>query len=296
MARASGRRRRRAGGAHEDGGGMERWLLTYADMITLLMALFIVLFSISSLNISKYRTLQQALKAAFSGQILPGGKALERTGAAKSSQAPNTTATTSIMPLGIETSSDTQSVHQPSSSEARTLSELASVPGATEAAALQEQSSFVRLEREIQAFAAAHGISAYVHTTIEPRGLVISLLTDRLLFASGQATLSAASYPLLELIGNLLELDRIHPIAVEGNTDSVPIDTSQFPSNWELSTARASTIVRFLIAHRVASHRLSAIGYADQRPAASNASVRGRALNRRVEIVVERLYPEPRGG
>jgi chemotaxis protein MotB len=277
---------------------MERWLLTYSDMITLLMALFMVLFSISSLNISKYRTLQQALKQAFSGQILPGGKALDRSSAApKSSQVPNPTAATSVMPFGIETSSETQSQHALlNPSEPRTLSELASVPGATETAALQEQSSFERLRREILAYAAAHGIGAYVRATIERRGLVISLLTDQLLFPSGQATLSTASYPLLEVIASLLEIDRVHPIAVEGNTDSIPIDTSAFPSNWELSTGRSSTIVRFLISHGVSAHRLSAIGYAQQRPVASNATPEGRALNRRVDIVLERLYPEPSGG
>jgi chemotaxis protein MotB len=276
-------RRRQHTEEHEEGG--ERWLLTYADMITLLMALFMVLFSISSLNISKYRTLQAALKAAFSGQILPGGKALEKKGASETqSQAPTTTAPTTIMPYGLETSS-----------QASGLKELSRIPGQAQVAAQQEQSSFQRLEHEIRAYASAHGLSNQVHTTVETRGLVVVLLTDKLLFASGQANLTPDAYPLLETIAGLLNVDQAHPIAVEGNTDSVPISTAEFPSNWELSTARASSIVRFLIAQGVGSHRISAVGYAEQRPTATNATEGGRRQNRRVEIVLERLNRQPQG-
>src|SRR5438270_9758827 len=98
--RRRGRRARRGGGhGREEGGAGERWLLTYADMITLLMALFMVLFSISSVNISKYVTLQKSLKAAFSGSILPGGKAIMRTGSESTTNSPAPTEIPSIMPL-----------------------------------------------------------------------------------------------------------------------------------------------------------------------------------------------------
>jgi chemotaxis protein MotB len=280
MARKSmGGRRRRHGEGEEE--SSERWLLTYADMITLLMALFMVLFSISSVNISKYKTLSQALKDAFSGQIFPGGKALEQTGSTSSSStSPNTTAANSVLPFSLE----------PSTKSLRTN------PVTSQTAAQQEQADFQHLKEEIESYAAHHGLSSYVKPTIEPRGLVINLLTDKLLFASGEATLSSSSYPLLQKIASLLQIDRVHPIAVEGNTDDVPIDTAAFPSNWELSSARASTIVEFLVANGVLPHRLSAIGYADQHPIASNATAEGRAENRRVAIVLERLYPESKEG
>ena len=87
-----------------------------------------------------------------------------------------------------------------------------------------------------------------------------------------------------------MNVDQVHPIAVEGNTDNVPIKGGAFPSNWELSTARASGVVRFLISGGVDPERLSAIGYADLRPIASNETAAGRALNRRVEIVLQRIY------
>lgn len=272
MTRQARRSRRGHGHGEEESG--ERWLLTYADMITLLMALFMVLFSISSVNVSKFKTLQQTLKEAFSGQILPGGKSLEQAGAtANASHVPSTTSATTVMPFAAQGK--------------QTLGGMS--PGSA-AAARAEQSSFERLKREIEQYAHSHGLSADVQTAIEPRGLVIRLLTDKLLFPSGQATLSPDAYPLLTRISRLIEIDKVHPVAVEGNTDNIPIHTGAFPSNWQLSTARASTVVQFLISAGVAPSRLSAIGYAEQHPIASNSTTEGRARNRRVEIVLQRLY------
>ncbi len=120
------------------------------------------------------------------------------------------------------------------------------------------------------------------------------MLTDDLLFPSGQAALDGRAYALLGEIGQLLNVDETHPIDVEGNTDNVPIPSAQYPSNWELSTARASTVVRFLIEHGVTPRRLTATGYADQHPIASDATAAGRARNRRVEIVMQpHLRGEP---
>jgi chemotaxis protein MotB len=285
MARGHSRRRRGHAAEHDND---ERWLLTYADMITLLMALFMVLFSISSVNISKYRTLQMALKAAFSGDILPGGKSIEQPGAsANSSRAPTTIDTPAIVRLTPNVTSELE--HVPSSSQASSASAAASA-AANVSAAQQEQASFETLERELNEYAAKHGFARSVHIAIEQRGLVIRVLTDGLLFTSGSAALESQGQPLLSEIATLLNIDHIHPIAVEGNTDNVPISGGAFPSNWELSTARASTVVRFLIGKGVDSQRLSAVGYAEQRPIASNSTAAGRALNRRVAIVLQRLY------
>jgi chemotaxis protein MotB len=263
---------------------MERWLLTYADMITLLMALFMVLFSISSVNISKYVTLQKALRAAFSGQILPGGKAITQPGAtANSSHTPTSVDVQAVVPVTSQT---------PSTVQSSTHGAVATQPSSAnmQHAAQAEASEFARIKQELDIYAAKHGFSKNVSTTIERRGLVIRVLTDELLFASGQATLSGRATGLLEEVGGLLNIDQTHPIDVEGNTDNVPIHSSTFPSNWELSTARASTVVRFLIGRGVSPHRLSATGNADQRPFVSDLTAGGRARNRRVEIVLRRLY------
>jgi chemotaxis protein MotB len=282
MSRGHGRGRRRGGGGeHEEGG--ERWLLTYADMITLLMALFMVLFSISSVNVSKYQTLQESLKAAFSGNILPGGKAVAQQGStANASHVPASFELQAIEPVATEGSSSLQNSTTQGSQSAAVVQQ--------QSGAQREESEFAQIKRELDAYAAAHGFSSSVQTSIEQRGLVIKVLTDDLLFPSGQATLDSQSYALLGEIAQLLNIDETHPIDVEGNTDNVPIHSSQFASNWELSTARASSVVEFLSEHGVAASRLTATGNADQQPADSNATPAGRARNRRVEIVMRRIY------
>ncbi len=298
-ARGGHGRRGRHGAGHEEEGNSERWLLTYADMITLLMALFMVLFSISSVNVSKVQSLQESLRAAFSGNILPGGKAIAKPGAsANANRTPTSVDLQSIVPVTaqIASTNPSASTHGSASSAASTQQSATAVPQSaaaihqTATAAQQEASVFAHIKQLLDAYARQHGFRSSVKTSIEPRGLVIRVLTDELLFPSGQATLDTKAYSLLGEISALLNVDMTHPIDVEGNTDDVPIQSSQFPSNWELSTARASTVLRFLASHGVSPRRLTAVGYAEQRPIASNVTAGGRARNRRVEIVMKRIY------
>jgi chemotaxis protein MotB len=256
------------------------------------MALFMVLFSISSVNISKYQVLQHSLKAAFSGNILPGGKDLAQQGAtANASHVPSNADMQAVTPVtALNPAAGPQS--------GSTASQSAAAAAAAQAAAQRQASEFAQIKRELDVYAAKHGFGSQVQTTIEKRGLVIKVLTDDLLFASGQATLEDRADGLLGEIAGLLNIDETHPINVEGNTDNVPIHSALYPSNWELSTARASTVVRFLVEHGVASSRLTASGNADQRPVASDATAAGRARNRRVEIVMRRINSgegEPEG-
>jgi chemotaxis protein MotB len=278
---------RRRGGGHKEEASDERWLLTYADMITLLMALFMVLFSISSVNISKVQVLQKSLRAAFSGDILPGGKAIAKPGAsANSSHMPSSIDVQAIVPVTASSTSTLQS----SSTHGAASRVATSSASAAQASAAQNQSAlFTEIKHELDAYAKSHGFGSKVQTSIEPRGLVIRVLTDDLLFASGQATLSNGAASLMDKISQLLQLAGEHPIDVEGNTDNVPIHSSQYPSNWELSTARASTVVRYLVGQGIAASRLTAMGYADEHPIASDATAAGRARNRRVEIVLQRV-------
>ena len=257
--------RRRAAAAQHD--SEDRWLLTYADMITLLMALFMVLFSITSVNKSKLEILSKTLQEAFSGKVLPGGEAIRNTGA------------------------DPKAVSTPTASPPipaiTTLVGHAS-SAATAAARVKEQEDFRRLKQQIDAYAREKGIQDKVQTVIAQRGLVIRLLTDRVLFDSGLADLKPAATPVLSKVGDILRRERVHQVMVEGHTDTVPIAGSVFPTNWELSTARASRVVRFLISSGVQSHRLSAAGYAALHPIATNLTSGGRSRNRRVEIVLLR--------
>ncbi len=294
---ASGRRKKHA--EHEN---EERWLLTYADMITLLMALFMVLFSISSVNISKFKTLQESLKAAFSGSILPGGKALIQSGSQEQSQkSAQDTAIPSIVAINPQAanqnsagSGSSTSGSTSSTSSAQSMSAASSTEQAKTliAAAKIEQQQLTQLKAQLDQYLKAHGLQNQVQTTVSRRGLVVRVLTDKVLFASGQADLKPAGLPLLGEVANLLNVATNHAIAVEGHTDSVPISSAQYPSNWELSTARATTVVRYFISRGVDANRMSAAGYADLHPIASNATERGRQLNRRVEIVLLRNTPE----
>ena len=276
----AGRRGRRGHAAEFE--NEERWLLTYADMLTLMFALFMVLYSISSVNISKYESLQESLKAAFSGSILSGGKAIMQSGSqSTTAHAPAKAAVPAIVPL-------TPNIPKPTDTSAQEISKaMVAASGAK-----QEQEDFKKLQRELNAYAKSHGFGNEVQAVIARQGLVVHVLTDKLLFDSGSATLQPAGLPLLQEIAHLLNVDQKHPITVEGNTDNQPIQSSQFPSNWELSTDRATTVVRYLIAHRVQDQRLSAAGYADLHPLATNATATGRARNRRVDIVLDRIYPD----
>lgn len=271
MSAATGRGRRRGAAVpHEN---EERWLLTYADMITLLLALFVVLFAISSVNVSKLKTLQQSLRDAFSGKVVNGGQAILETSdsvAVKTLQS-----SPKIVPK-------TPSIGQPPTASAKAA-----------LAARREQDELQQLKRQLDAFAVAHGFKAQVETVVTQRGLVVRLLTDKVLFDSGRAALKAQGVPLLNEVGTLLGVDGVHPILVEGHTDDVPISTGQYASNWELSTARASTVVRYLIDRNLPARRFGAAGYADIHPLASNGSSTGRARNRRVEVVLQRMHPLP---
>ena len=268
MAASRRRRRSRVEEEHEND---ERWLLTYADMITLLMALFMVLFSISSVNISKFVSLQHSLQDAFSGRILPGGRALEESGGSTTS--PQVAATPPA-----STPSATNEGADRKAAEA-----------AAKAAAKKEEQDFKALKMRVDQYAKEHGLDSKVTTLITKDGLVIRLLTDKLLFASGSATVQPAGRGLLAKVGGLLRAESRHAIRVRGFTDPIPIHTAAFPSNWELSAGRAASVVRAFAGAGVAPERMEAAGRASLDPVTSNATAEGRARNRRVEVLLPRV-------
>ena len=276
--RGSRRRSSHHEGEHEN---EERWLLTYADMITLLMTLFMVLFAISSVNTSKFEQLSKSLSEALSGKIVSGGASLQESGATDEAEVSTPEPPIpAIQPV----------VAAESTENARDNAKIATAPTN---AAIHEEQDFRELKREIDAYAQEHGLQDKLETTVARRGLVIRLLTDDVLFASASAHLDPRSHDLLTAISRLLVTEVRHPIVVEGHTDNRPISSAQFPTNWELSTSRATQVVRFFIRHDVGARRLQAAGVAAQRPIASNFSDAGRSRNRRVEIVLVRLNADP---
>src|SRR5256885_3064720 len=256
------RRRRRSGGDHEEHAD-ERWLLTYADLITLLMALFMVLFSMSVVNKSKLASLKTSLHNAFSPHVLPGGESIANTG--------GNAEVRDIKPV----------VRIPSPAQTPMTPRAA-------AAAAKDDSQLRQLKAEVDKEAKQADVAGKVQTKITPRGLVIDILTDHLLFDSGQARIKPAGMSLLDRLAPLLQKQSSRAVEVEGHTDSQPIRGSVYPSNWELSTARASAVVRALIAFNLTPDRLTATGRAYLDPSASNATEQGRARNRRVQIVLPR--------
>jgi chemotaxis protein MotB len=260
---------------HEEHENHERWLVSGYDMMTLLFAVFVVLFAISSTNISKVKLLEQSLQEAFSGPVLTGGRAMMNTGDTSD---------------GVDKSPPEKPL--PSLTPAQALAQAMSPQDAEEAAkqAQDEEQSFQDLKKRIDKLAREAGLAEKMSTTVTPDGLKIRLVTDGVLFDSGSAVVKDGGRPTLEQIGRIIDHEGTHPVQVEGHTDDRPIATSQYPSNWQLSGARAAAVVQQLGEAGVSGKRMSLAGYAAQHPVAGNATPTGRAKNRRVEIILTRLH------
>jgi chemotaxis protein MotB len=250
------------------------------------MTLFIVLWSISSVNVSKLQVLQQSLNNAFRGKpVVQGGRSVL------------TGAPTSIQGVQAEQSSSAATA----SSSSIVPSALSNPIGAASAravneAAKKEEQSLERVQRQVEAYARAHGFASQIHTTIDERGLIIRLLTDKVLFDSGQIDIHPAAAQLLRHIAQLVLGSGIsNPIRIEGHTDNVPLSGGRFYDNWGLSAGRAVAVLEQFKAAGVPDARMSVAGYADTQPIAPNTTAAGRALNRRVEVVVLRKNPPPQG-
>jgi chemotaxis protein MotB len=253
----------------------ERWLVSFADMMTLLFCLFMVLFAISSVNTSKLEALAASLSESFSGKIVTGGEKLMETGASPSEiqRAQVTPPLPAIMPT-------TALAEQTATTDAEEIKRRAN----------QEEEELQRLKARVKALARQEGVASKVNVTVRRRGLVVELLTDGVFFDSGQAAVKPQARRLLAKIGSIIAGERKHPVVVEGHTDSAPIATAQFPSNWELSGARAGAVVRTFERSGVLGKRMSTQGFGSQTPAASNATPAGRSRNRRVVAVLTRMY------
>jgi chemotaxis protein MotB len=270
-----GKKGKRGGdhGEHPD----ERWLVTYADLMTLLVALFMVLFSISSVNKSKLESLQHSLQDAFSGKILPGGQSIKEGGGVENIKTPSQSPKESSLQPYVGSPKDESVTRNRAAVAAR-------------AAGNAEEEAFKRLKQQLDKVAAAKGISGKVKVSVTDEGLLIRLLTDKLLFSSGSATPTPESLPLLKDVANLLHVTaRSHQLIVSGNTDDQPIHSGQFEDNLSLSSARAESIFRTFTHDGLSPVRMTAAGRGEYAPIAPNTSASGRSLNRRVEILVPRV-------
>ncbi len=239
----------------------ERWLVTFADMLVLLLALFIVLYALGDMDPKKAEPFAQSVREN-SGKIFGGGTAIAETG-------------------GQADSSELK--QQPPSPSLQAA--LVSTPATAEEVE-QETRDLEQLKAQIDSAAADDGLSERVETEVTSDGLEVRLKSDDLLFDSGSAELKSRSDRIIRRISQLLRL-KSHTIRVSGHTDSVPV-SGRYPTNWELSTARASAVVRAMTRYKVSPARLEASGKAHLAPVASNSTDRGRSMNRRVEILIPR--------
>jgi chemotaxis protein MotB len=236
---------------HEEHENHERWLVSYADFITLLFAFFVVMYSISSVNVGKYRTVSESIKAALNPIVSPPSS-----------------------PTPLALSASKAALTAPDS------------PGSKEVA--------IRKLRNLVKGIKASPQLAMVRITEKVNGDIVITIPDQLLFNSGEAAVRSEALRFLEGLGTAItELNR--HTRIEGHTDNVPIRTTQFPSNWELSSTRAVMVVRVLSElYGVPADHLAAVGHAETRPVTANADAEQRAKNRRVEVVIlEQAPPAP---
>jgi chemotaxis protein MotB len=260
---------------HEEHVNHEAWVIPYADLLTLLMGLFIVLWSISNTDLRKLKEVQSSLIKGFGGKP-PAEVQAEAPAGPNSEPSPGTTV---VNPA-----------HDPA--EVAKAFEALDAQQAAEAAKAASASQLDQVEQALSSYVNGAGLGGAVSFHREDRGLVVTVVTDQVLFDPGSSDLRPEGRALLDVLAPGLRSVE-NPIAIEGHTDSRPIDTARFPSNWELSTGRAATVLRYLVdTHGFAPSRISAAGFGDQRPIGDNATDAGRAANRRVELVV---LPLPSG-
>jgi chemotaxis protein MotB len=293
---AKGHKRHEEHEEHEEHVNHEAWVIPYADMLTLLMALFLVLFAIGQTDAKKAKLAATSFRNAIEGTnivslgnagatpIAGGNGVLDPLGVA----IPTTTllgiGPVQIAPVPPDVTSDVPTTTSPGD---RALADATATHDAAAAAA----SALESIEQILQSNADAGGIGKEIEFDLQGRGLVIRIVTDQVLFNPGKAELQPGGVAILDVVANALAtID--NNISIEGHTDSQPISTAQFPSNWELSTARATSVLRYLIdQHHLDPGRLSAAGYADTHPIDDNQTVQGAARNRRVEIVILASVP-----
>ena len=256
----------------------ERWLVSYADFITLLFAFFTTMYAISTVDAQKMGRMVMSMRASFDNSLFSAGSnrlSLSQGSGDSANLAGGHKAVENLRAGkgAVESGASLQDLKNLNASFA--LRESTATP----------ENILSNLRRSVESLVGPEALGNKVRTRMDERGLVVSL-GEGGFFDSGSDILKPEGRVLLDAIASaLVKID--NQIRVEGHTDNVPIRNTRFPSNWELSTARATTVVAYLIErYRFAPERLSAGGYSEYRPVETNATVDGRSRNRRVDIVV----------
>lgn len=238
----------------------ERWLVSYADFITLLFAVFVVLYAMGQSDKKKVEEVMQSIQSSFgmstAGAVAPKINVIPSKSI---NLMPTIKPELSIVPSGRS--------------------------GRGQGKSRAEEKDFRQIKSSIEAYLVKQGAQNKVSLNITRRGLIVSL-KEAGFFDSGQAQIRPDAYELINTISEVVTQYN-NPLRLEGHTDNMPISSSQFASNWELSTARATNAVKYFIKHfDVDPDKISATGYAEFRPIADNATAEGRTKNRRVDLVM----------
>lgn len=237
-------KRRKNEDEHEN---LERWLITYADLITLLLAFFIMMYTFSKQDAQRYQEVTEYLRAIFKG----GSGAMG----------------------------------PPGGGAAASNSMINALPKHGGGAEIQREEVRKQLEKEVKALTENTEHKNKISVFQDERGIVIRIM-DRAFFEGGKAELKDSAKRALQKIAPIIK-NADSQIRIEGHTDDVPINTHEFKSNWELSTRRATEVVRHLIEkYDFPAQDIAASGYAEYRPVAGNDTAENRALNRRIEIIL----------
>ncbi len=242
---------------HEEHENHERWLVSYADFITLLFAFFVVMYAISSINEGKYRVMSDSIVGAF--RNTPGSDKIVEVSASPPQGAGSSQIQLQPLPVKPE-------LIEVEKEKKQRRENMKSVAGNL----LSVMETLVK--------------GGQVKVTESNRGISIEINAS-LLFAPAHAELNQESIQVLTAVGKVLANDT-HQVQIEGHTDNLPIASPVFPSNWELSSARASSVTRLFVENGVAPQRIVVIGYADNRPVDTNDTPEGRARNRRVMVMI----------
>lgn len=283
---------------HEEHVNHEAWVIPYADVLTLLMALFLVLFALGRTDEENIELAAESFRKELSG---PGFLSF---GDGNDGEGPLSVGGMSVIeglgPLpGQADTNDPLANNDPSHvspapidvlGDPTDIEKMDSVPSPTfdplDDADQRLGDPLEEVERAVRESAEGTGLIDEVGFRRDLRGLIVTIVTDRVLFEPGGADIQGRGLPILGVIADALE-DLPNDVMVEGHTDRRPISTTRFPSNWELSTTRATSVLRYLVDQEsFPVRRISAAGYADTRPVDTGDTPEALAKNRRVEIVV----------
>ncbi|MCD1258360.1 OmpA family protein [Paenibacillus athensensis] len=264
----------------------ESWLIPYADLLTLLLALFIILFASSQIDAKKYDTVMKSLNAAFTG----GADPFE---------------TSTLVPINDEANMTTKASSKPDGSQKQTGTGSGAAAGsagtgaATDAAEAQrrkEEEDLSRLKVSLDRFIADNGLSGQLTTNLSSEKLMVTI-SDRALFDSGSATVKTNAKALAQAMAGMLGEYPGYRIEVAGHTDNQPIRNAEFDTNWDLSAKRALNFMKILLDKgKIDPSLFYSVGYGEYHPVADNGTAEGRAANRRVEVSILRHLSAKEGG